>query len=140
MAAARLVGGGGGGGDGGWQTPRHRQLQLLAAGAASGVAAGFNAPVAGVFFALEIMQDTLTAAPAGTTAIPSAGAAAGLSRTGIAAVLLASAVAALVTRGLLGDALALSPAQYELRSPLVELPLYLGLGVVAGAVAFAFQV
>ena len=31
-----------------------QRKQLLTAGAAAGVAAGFNAPIAGVFFALEI--------------------------------------------------------------------------------------
>ncbi|CAN0486251.1 unnamed protein product, partial [Discosporangium mesarthrocarpum] len=33
-----------------------RQRMLLGAGAAAGVAAGFNAPIAGVFFALEIVK------------------------------------------------------------------------------------
>jgi len=35
--------------------PEQRR-QLLVAGAAAGVAAGFNAPISGVFFALEIAQ------------------------------------------------------------------------------------
>ena len=36
-----------------------QRRQLLVAGAAAGVAAGFNAPISGVFFALEIAQGEL---------------------------------------------------------------------------------
>lgn len=39
----------------------------------------------------------------------------------------------------LHDELSLRPAAYNLESPLIELPLYLGLGVVAGLVAVMFK-
>ena len=58
---------------------------LLSAGAASGVSAGFNAPLAGVFFALEIIQPKLKNEFLGEKA-------------GISAVLLASVVSGLVAR------------------------------------------
>ncbi len=37
---------------------RERQLLLIGAGAAAGIAAGFNAPIAGVFFAFEVVLGT----------------------------------------------------------------------------------
>ena len=39
----------------------------------------------------------------------------------------------------LHDELSLRPAAYNLESPLIELPLYLGLGIVAGLVAVMFK-
>lgn len=100
-------------------------LQLLAAGSGAGVAAGFNAPIAGVFFAVETVlqkqQASLArlaasgapspaAAPAAAAAgdgDPSAGSpalprdvSAGL---GIAMVLLASVLAAVVSQAGLGS-------------------------------------
>lgn len=61
------------------------------------------------------------------------------SKSFIAGTLLCSVVSALIAKIGLHDELALRPAAYHLESPLVELPLYLGLGVVAGLVAVMFK-
>jgi len=69
------------------------------------VAAGFNAPIAGVFFAVEsVLQRTGTGAPRGGDANSS-----GLT---VAAILLASVLAALVSQAGLGN----SPA-FRARRP-----------------------
>ena len=87
------------------------QKTLVAAGVAAGLAAGFKAPIAGVFFALE----------GSFSAIPG--------RPSLRAVLVAAVASCLVTQLCLGDTPILRLPAYEVRSPL-ELPLYLGLGVV----------
>lgn len=61
------------------------------------------------------------------------------SKSFIAATLLCAVVSALMAKIGLHDELSLRPAEYNLESPLIELPLYLGLGVVAGLVAVMFK-
>ncbi|MFN3678405.1 chloride channel protein [Thermosynechococcus sp.] len=98
---------------------RERQKLLLGAGAAAGLAAGFNAPIAGVFFALEVVL--------GTT----------FETTAVSVVLLAAVISALITQIGLGSQPAFDLPAYEVRSSL-ELPLYLGLGLLAYGVAIAY--
>lgn len=98
---------------------RERQRLLLGAGAAAGLAAGFNAPIAGVFFALEVVL--------GTTFATSA----------VSVVLLSAVVAALISQIGLGGQPAFTLPSYEVRSPF-ELPLYLGLGLFASLVSIAY--
>jgi H+/Cl- antiporter ClcA/CBS domain-containing protein len=98
---------------------QERQRLLLGAGAAAGIAAGFNAPIAGVFFALEIVL--------GTTFATSA----------VSVVVLAAVVASLVAQIGLGTRPAFALPVYEVKS-LFELPLYLVLGGLASVVSFAY--
>jgi H+/Cl- antiporter ClcA len=93
------------------------QKALVGAGVAAGLAAGFKAPIAGVFFAIEGSFSSIPGRPS------------------LRAVLVASVASALVTQLALGDTPILRLPAYEVRS-IWELPLYLGLGLVASLMSW----
>ncbi|CAN6274646.1 unnamed protein product [Urochloa humidicola] len=103
---------------------RERRIALVAAGAAAGIASGFNAAVAGCFFAIETVLRPLKAenSPPFTTAM----------------IILASVISSTVSNVLLGARPAFIVPAYELKSA-AELPLYLILGMLCGAVSVVFD-
>jgi CIC family chloride channel protein len=97
--------------------PAERVRTLVACGAAGGIAATFNAPIAGALFSMEVLMGSM----AGDFLL----------------VLLTSLTSCLVTRHYLGNYPAFVTPGYELLSG-AELPLYFILGVLAGLAAFAY--
>ncbi len=97
---------------------RPRLLALVGAGAAGGIAATFNAPIAGVMFTLEVLVG-------------------GFSIASVSSMVFASVSASVVARQFLGDYPAFRVPVYELVSNW-ELLMYLGLGALAAFAALLF--
>lgn len=96
----------------------HRMTLLVACGAAGGIAATFNAPLAGVFFAMELILGTFSAEAFGAT-------------------VLASVTASVIGRAAFGDVAFLTLPAFHV-DHLAQYGLFAVLGVVAAAVGVGF--
>ena len=142
---SRLVGGGRGKSLDDTTRDHKDRETLLLAGTAAGVSAGFSAPITGIFFALECGNRYLRGRSA--PGVLAAGVVdaevsngADRPRADIAAIVLAATAASIATSlGVQESTLALQGNSYAMVSPLFELPLYLGLGIVSGSISVTFN-
>jgi CIC family chloride channel protein len=98
--------------------PRDRMRVLVAAGAAAGIAASFNAPMAGALFALEIIVGDFALAT-------------------FSPVVIASVIGTVVSRAIQGDHAVLSGMDFNLVSS-YEMGLYVLLGLFCGIMGSFF--
>ncbi|MFE4106658.1 chloride channel protein [Almyronema epifaneia] len=100
-------------------SPEYRQ-QLIAAGAAAGLAAGFNAPIAGILFVVEELLQDFSDLTLGTA-------------------ILASFIGAVVSRLLGGQGLNLSMSTFQVSLTLQDLPFLVLLGLLSGLLGALFR-
>ncbi len=102
-------------------SPEH-QRQLIAAGAAAGLAAGFDAPIAGIMFVIEELLQDVSSLTLGTA-------------------ILASFTGGVVSRQLGGPSfqLGINPALHPASFGVAEIPFFLLLGILAGGWAALFN-
>ena len=98
---------------------RNAALTLLGCGVASGIAASFNAPIAGVFFALEVVIGHYALAA-------------------FAPVVIASVIGTIIARMQFGNFPAFTVPEFGIVS-FLELPAFAMLGLVSAAVAGVFM-
>ncbi len=103
---------------GAMRLPEKRVKTLVGCGAAAGIAATFNAPVGGAFFALELILGEWTA-------------------EAFAPIVIASVVAASIGRVVFGDVHAFAMPAHEIQG-FAELPYFILLGLIAGPMAAIF--
>ena len=101
-----------------FQVSIRRMKTFIGCGAAAGIAATFNAPIAGAIFASEVILGDFSAAAIGP-------------------IIIASVFGTVISRALYGDFPAFVPPTYTLHSP-VEIAFYIVLGIVTGVVAWLF--
>jgi CIC family chloride channel protein len=95
----------------------NRMKVFIAAGCAGGIGAMFNAPIAGIFFASEIVL-------LGTYEMSS-----------FVGLVISSSMATVVSRAYYGASPAFPIPNYHLVNPVVEIPLYTLMGIIIGLLA-----
>ncbi len=100
------------------RVPSTRLVLMVACGAAGGISATFDAPIAGVVFGLEIILRAFGAEAFGV-------------------LVISSVTANVVARAIVGDDRILHLPPFELGSP-AQLPIYALFGVLAGVLGWAF--
>lgn len=101
-----------------FQVSERRMKTFIGCGAGAGIAATFNAPIAGAIFASEIILGDFSA-------------------TAIGPIIIASVFGTVISRAMYGDFPAFEPPTYLLQHP-VEILLYVLLGLITGVVAWIF--